>query len=497
MSRTNSDHLTFVQRGNRITLAMLTLTALSVLALGFGFKNLDEAVLWGLISLMPCFASILFKKPHLSKYLFATSAVMLIATQIHIARGQLEYHFGFFALLGILAFYRDYKLILYTAGLIAGHHVLFAFLQIQGFECYIFKGPFTFLNTVTLHAFYVIAETSILVPMCMDSHREAEQATHTRRILQRFDSKNGVIDLRHIEPEEIEGKAFQIAKVFNDYREKMHVVLNAFSDTKLKIQSLERNTRMLTDSQEQVNSQIHSWSAILANLQEYMGMLAKETQQMANEAKQQTQGCEAASDDAEQSFSVLENETQTSRLDMQQLLDAVKNVKNMASSMREIADQTRLLALNAAIEAARSGESGRGFAVVADEVRKLSDRSAQDVEMVEKAASTIQETVNKVAKRLEVISHTTHEAKESREKLGGALSIIFEIGKKQFDKAGEVQTTLNQTQQLFDGLILQLHTAVDTMSHAKTLTNNTQIDLQETDQTLTELDSQLGQFKVA
>ena len=74
---------------------------------------------------------------------------------------------------------------------------------------------------------------------------------------------------------------------------------------------------------------------------------------------------------------------------VRELTGYTEDLKDMATSVEEVASRTNLLALNAAIEAARAGEAGRGFAVVADEVRSLSQRSGE-------AGSRISDMVNRV-----------------------------------------------------------------------------------------------------
>ncbi|GAK53978.1 methyl-accepting chemotaxis sensory transducer [Candidatus Moduliflexus flocculans] len=58
-------------------------------------------------------------------------------------------------------------------------------------------------------------------------------------------------------------------------------------------------------------------------------------------------------------------------------LTAMQKMAKEITTIKEIANQTRMLSLNATIEAARAESNGAGFAVVASEVRSLSERSRQ------------------------------------------------------------------------------------------------------------------------
>lgn len=60
-----------------------------------------------------------------------------------------------------------------------------------------------------------------------------------------------------------------------------------------------------------------------------------------------------------------------------------KEISNVLSFTKRIADQTNLLGLNASIEAARAGTTGAGFGVVAEEIRQLAIESMSFARKIE------------------------------------------------------------------------------------------------------------------
>lgn len=76
---------------------------------------------------------------------------------------------------------------------------------------------------------------------------------------------------------------------------------------------------------------------------------------------------------------------------------SVGQVTSLTDEILNISSQTNLLALNASIEAARAGEVGKGFAVVADEIRGLADSSRETANRIQQINSVVVAAVNNLS----------------------------------------------------------------------------------------------------
>jgi len=105
----------------------------------------------------------------------------------------------------------------------------------------------------------------------------------------------------------------------------------------------------------------------------------------------------AAAEQAVRSAGALGEQVRRIAATMGDLSERTLQVGEIATSVKDLAEQSNLLALNASIEAAKAGEHGRGFAAVAMEMRNLAEQSRQAAGQVRSILGEIQKYAREAA----------------------------------------------------------------------------------------------------
>jgi methyl-accepting chemotaxis protein len=368
------------------------------------------------------------------RLLLATACAATVALHIHLAMGAIEYHFGVFVLLALLLVYRDWRVIAYTAGLFAVHHITFDRMQAAGWAVYCLSSPH--LPTVMVHAAYVVAQTGIEIAIAIWMRRQALAGYELSAIVQSLGSSQEVC--------------------LNQFNfEASTTVAKRLQDALMRIQQALQSVRSVTDSIHTASTEIAAGNQDLSHRTE---QAASSLQQTASSMEQLTGTVKHSADAARQANQLASNASSVAQRGGQVVSQVVSTMEDINSASKKIADiigvidgiafQTNILALNAAVEAARAGEQGRGFAVVAGEVRNLAQRSAQAAKEIKSLIGASVEKVESGSKLVQDAGATMNEIVASVRRVSDIIGEISAAASEQNDGISQINAAVGQLDQM-------------------------------------------------
>lgn len=212
----------------------------------------------------------------------------------------------------------------------------------------------------------------------------------------------------------------------------MRLIRDNLNDTLTQISG---SAEQVANGSEQVsnNAQALSQGATeqAASIEELAATVAGISEQVAQNT--------ANSRDASQKAVQITEEVSDSNRRMQEMLEAMTDIKQKAGeingiikTIEDIAFQTNLLALNAAVEAARAGEAGTGFSIIAAEIRSLADKSS---DASHNTSALLKESLHSVENGTRIANETARSLYTVVDGVQEAASNMEQISKASGDQA--------------------------------------------------------------
>jgi len=426
--------------------------------------------------------------------LIASVCLMLYSVIIiQASLGRIEMHFHIFVALAFLLIYRDWATVVLPAAIIAVHHLLFTYLQLN--NTMLGDSPVMIFNygcswsIAFLHALFVVFEAAVLIYYSIRMKKEQ------RISFLIIDAVEQVAEHKKLTEQIIVYQDEPVVKSFNQMLSEFSQLISELKSATAKISnsgnslnSLSSQTHQLVDKQ---NNQTNEAASATHEMEASVQTVAQNAVEAANAATQVNSQVSNGNQMVSQTVSSvhqMNNVLTEAANSLAMLEDNVKNISSVVGVIHGISEQTNLLALNAAIEAARAGEQGRGFAVVADEVRTLAQRTQESTHEIQSMIEALQNGTAQAVKSMVTGQEQGNITGKQIEQTGEVLKAIAE----------EIGTVMNMNNQIAENSKEQTIVAEHINQNVLGITHSGKEVVSKTDSlddTATELNNLAGELE--